>query len=66
MAKAQAGVKAASDALAAVKKYTPDDIGEKHEVQFLEIKTDRGVLTMANHNEHNGWYGGFWIVAEAA
>ncbi len=43
-----------------------DDIGEKHEVQFLEIKTDRGVLTMANHNEHNGWYGGFWIVAEAA
>ena len=43
-----------------------DDIGEKHEVQFLEIKTDRGVLTMANHNEHNGYYGGFKIFVRAA
>jgi len=34
-----------------------------HETQFLEIKTDKGVFTMANHNEHNGYYGGFWIVA---
>ena len=30
-----------------------------HEVEFLEIKTDRGVFTMASHNEHNGYYGGF-------
>lgn len=40
----------------------PDEYGE-HEVQFLEVKTDRGVFTMASHNEHNGYYGGFWIQA---
>jgi hypothetical protein len=34
-----------------------------HEVQFLEIQTSKGVLTMASHNEHNGYYGGFLIVA---
>lgn len=32
-----------------------------HEVQFLEVQTDRGVFTMANHNEHNGYYGGFAV-----
>lgn len=40
----------------------PDEYGE-HEVQFLDVRTDRGVFTMASHNEHNGYYGGFWIVA---
>lgn len=39
--------------------------GEYHEVQFLEVQTDRGVFTMASHNEHNGYYGGFWVVAAA-
>lgn len=34
-----------------------------HEVQFLEVLTDKGVFTMASHNEHNGYYGGFAIVA---
>jgi hypothetical protein len=34
-----------------------------HEVQFLEVQTDRGVFTMASHNEHNGYYGGFLIQA---
>ena len=29
----------------------------EHEVQFLEVQTDRGVFTMASHNEHNGYYG---------
>ena len=37
--------------------------GDEHEVQFLEIQTDKGVFTMASHNEHNGYYGGFCIVA---
>ena len=41
-----------------------DDYGE-HEVQFLEIQTDRGVFTMASHNEHNGYYGGFLIRADS-
>jgi hypothetical protein len=34
---------------------------EPHEIQFLEIHTDRGSFTMANHNVHNGYYGGFAI-----
>lgn len=39
-----------------------DDYGD-HEVQFLEVQTDRGVFTMSSHNEHNGYYGGFHIVS---
>lgn len=35
-----------------------DDV---HEIQFLAILTDRGVLTISSHNEHNGYYGGFCI-----
>lgn len=38
---------------------------EEHEVQFLEVKTDRGVFTMASHNEHNGYYGGFYVCCAA-
>lgn len=38
---------------------------DEHEVQFLELKTTKGSLTMASHNEHNGYYGGFWIVVES-
>ena len=34
-----------------------------HEVQFLDMKTDKGVFQMASHNEHNGYYGGFYIKA---
>lgn len=46
-------------------KYAPDQEYEygTHEVQFLDVKTDKGVFQMANHNEHNGYYGGFWLVA---
>ena len=36
---------------------------ESHEVQFLRIITDRGTITVSNHNEHNGYYGGFAIRA---
>lgn len=39
------------------------DDGEVHEVQFLKIKTSLGDITVANHNEHNGYYGGFNLVA---
>ena len=39
------------------------DENEEHEVQFLEIKTDKGSFVMATHNEHNGYYGGFSVVA---
>lgn len=38
-----------------------DDWGGAHEVQFLEVQTSSGSFTLASHNEHNGYYGGFWI-----
>jgi len=42
-------------------KQAPNEQAEydEHEVQFLEVQTDRGCFTMASHNEHNGYYGGF-------
>jgi hypothetical protein len=39
-----------------------DEYGD-HEVQFLDVITNKGVFQMANHNEHNGYYGGFSICA---
>jgi hypothetical protein len=38
-----------------------DTYGDVHEIQFLEISTDKAFVTIANHNEHNGYYGGFAI-----
>lgn len=32
-----------------------------HEIQFLNINTSVGVFQVVNHNEHNGYYGGFDI-----
>lgn len=40
-----------------------DEHSDVHEVQFLEVNTDRGSFTMASHNEHNGYYGGFCVMA---
>ncbi len=40
-----------------------DEHGEQHDVEFLIITTSKGVFTMASHNEHNGYYGGFSIEA---
>ena len=34
-----------------------------HDIQFLNVTTDKGVFQIANHNEHNGYYGGFSIAA---
>lgn len=48
---------------ASIKEAPNIDDGECHEVQFLEIQTDRQTFTMSSHNEHNGYYGGFSIVA---
>ena len=39
-----------------------DEHGEDHEVQFLVVKTSKGECVVSNHNEHNGYYGGFCIV----
>lgn len=38
-----------------------DDEYDVREVQFLRLTTDKGVLVLSNHNDHNGYYGGFWI-----
>lgn len=37
--------------------------GEYKECQFLLIDTSKGTFTVANYNEHNGYYGGFDISA---
>jgi hypothetical protein len=39
---------------------------EYHDSEFLRLKTSDGVITIVNHNEHNGYYGGFYIVAGPA
>lgn len=38
-----------------------DDYGDYHEQVFVEVGGDRGFITIANHNEHNGYYGGFGL-----
>lgn len=44
-------------------EQTEGEYGEMHEIQFLVVGTSKGEFTMASHNEHNGYYGGFWVVA---
>lgn len=39
---------------------------DEHDIQFLVVITNKGNITFSNHNEHNGYYGGFWIVAQSA
>lgn len=34
-----------------------------YEVQFLVVKTSKGEFVVCTHNDHNGYYGGFNIVA---
>lgn len=36
------------------------DYGE-HEMAFVEVGVDDGCITIVNHNEHNGYYGGFGL-----
>lgn len=40
------------------------DYGDTHEEVFVHVLTDRGSITLVTHNEHNGYYGGFWIYLE--
>lgn len=37
------------------------EYGECHETCFIEIGTDKGFITLTNHNKHNGYYGGFGL-----
>ena len=36
-----------------------DEYGDPHEQMFMEIQTNKQNITFTNHNEHNGYYGGF-------
>lgn len=38
----------------------PYEYGD-HEQVFVEVGTDKGFITIVNHNEHNGYYGGFGL-----
>lgn len=42
---------------------TTEEYGATHEIAFLRVTTDRGIFTVASHNEHNGYYGGITILA---
>jgi hypothetical protein len=44
-------------------KPGPDEPDEwdEHETCFVEVATDVGFITLVNHNEHNGFYGGFGL-----
>jgi hypothetical protein len=44
-----------------IKKSKEDEgeYGDVHEIDFVEIATDKGFITFCTHNEHNGYYGGF-------
>lgn len=46
-----------------LRDVTEDPSDYCHEIQFLVVRTSAGDLTMSSHNEHNGYYGGFWIRA---
>lgn len=35
--------------------------GGEDETCFVEVGTDDGFVTIVNHNEHNGFYGGFGL-----
>lgn len=45
-------------------EYTNDDDDEwyVHDIQFLNINVSDYTLQVSNHNEHNGYYSGFYIV----
>lgn len=44
-------------------KDGPNEPGDydEHEICFVEVGTDQGFITLVNHNEHNGYYGGFGL-----
>lgn len=43
-----------------------DWYADYHEQQFLRVKTNKGTMTVCTHNEHNGYYGGFYLAARTS
>jgi hypothetical protein len=39
---------------------------DEHEIVFVEVGTDECFITIVNHNEHNGYYGGFGLTITEA
>lgn len=38
--------------------------GYEHEILFVEVATNECFITIATHNEHNGYYGGFGLTID--
>ncbi len=46
------------------KRPAPDiPAAEVHDAEFLAVETSKGSVVLVNHNEHNGYYGGFSVEA---
>ena len=42
------------------------EYGDVLDSEFLVVKTSIGDFTIVNYNDHNGYYGGFWVTAKLA
>lgn len=40
-------------------EYGDDNPNTEREIEFLEVTTTKGSFVIVNHNDHNGYYGGF-------
>ena len=47
--------------IADVRNGQPGSQGQM-DILFLNVTTSKGVFTLQNHNDHNGYYGGFTVV----
>lgn len=41
--------------------YSPNKDNTNHDIQFVEVVTNKSCITFASHNEHNGYYSGIDI-----
>lgn len=41
-----------------------EDGYDYHDIEWFEVITNKGPFQMVNHNEHNGYYGGFSVCAK--
>ena len=44
--------------------YEGESYGDVHEQRFVKLETTAGTITLVTHNQHNGYYGGFDVVAK--
>lgn len=41
-----------------------EDYSDSHDICFVVIQGDKSAITIATHNEHNGYYGGFGLTID--